>query len=219
MFKNLGKIGKWVFGITLLLFLVFGVASCTSGIGVGDIVVSRTPAELQQPVYIDAVDDETGEVVRIKLTDGLPEKISHNDNQREFGIWTEQQLRIAERWKANLAESGKLVGFIDAFVDLGIQIGEEEFEGLGLIGIAGAGLLGMFGFKRPGDKTKDEAEADKVKEREELQARWAEALRVGKEESYNEGHKVAEDTYVAILAALKEKGIDVEGLPAPKTNQ
>ena len=200
-----------VFTIVLCAIAVVGVASCASGIGVGDLVVSRTPAEVQTPQYIDGVDDVTGEAVRVKISDGLPEKLSHNESEREFGIWTEQQLRVAERWRANLDDSGKWVGFVDAFAQAGIGLAEQQLQGLGLMGIAGAGLLGMLGFRRPKDSSPEQVDA-KLAEQE---ARWAEVLRKGKEESYNEGQKVAKQTYAAVIEALKKNGVDVPGdIPA-----
>ena len=191
--------------VTLSVIAILGLASCVSGIGAGDLVISRTPSELQQPQYVDGVDDETGEAVRVRINEGLPETLSHNESEREFDIWTERQLRTAERWKANLEDSGRWVGFIDAFAKLGFDLGMQQLEGLGLMGIAGAGLLGMLGFRRPKDSSPEQVEAKHA----EQEARWAEVLRKGKEDSYNEGQKVAADTYKAILEALKKQGVDV----------
>jgi hypothetical protein len=197
--------------VTLSVIAILGLASCVSGIGVGDLVVSRTPAELQQPQYVDGVDDVTGEAVRVKISDGLPETLTHNESEREFEIWKERQLRTGERWKANLEDSGRWVGFVNSFTELAYNIGMQQLEGLGLMGIAGAGLLGMLGFRRPKDSSPEQVDAKLA----EQDARWQEVLRHDKEASYNEGQKVAADTYKAVLEALKKQGVDVpDVLPA-----
>jgi len=201
---------KWTTIAVLVMVGMLGLTSCVSGIGAGDIAVSRTPAEVQQPQYIDGIDDVTGESVRVKISEGLPEKLSHNENEREFGIWKERTLRTGERWKANLEDSGRWVGFIDSFAKLGFDIGMQQLEGLGLMGVAGAGLLGMFGFRRPKDQSPEQVAAKLAEE----EARWTEMLRKDKEASYNKGQKVAADTYKAILEALKKQGVDVpDALP------
>ena len=191
--------------VTLSVIAILGLASCVSGIGAGDVVISRTPSELQQPQYVDGVDDVTGEAVRVRINDGLPETLSHNESEREFDIWTERQLRTAERWKANLEDSGRWVGFIDAFAKLGFDLGMQQLEGLGLMGIAGAGLLGMLGFRRPKDSSPEQVEA-KLAEQE---ARWNEVLRHDKEASYNKGREDADNLYKAVIEALKKEGVSI----------
>lgn len=207
--KNLGKYGKWVLvGIFAIVFFL-NVSGCVGGIGAGDIVVSRIPAEVQQPVYVEAVDDKTGEAVRVRISEGLPATMSHNDSQAEFLRWSEQQLRIAERWEGNLQDSAKWTGFVDALGALGLEAIDDAIPGLGAFAIPAAGLLGMFGFKRPGDVSKDEVTAKSA----ELEARWRETLSDEKRDSYNKGYKVANHTYEALLKTLKENNIDIEKLP------
>lgn len=204
MSEKLKKYGKYAFTGLMALMLVGGVLTACYGFDAGDIVVSRTPTAVQAPVYVDGV-DESGNPMKVKISDGVPELVSHNQSAKHFEIWQTDVLRTGQIWKANLEESGKSVVFLNSWKDLGVAWADSQLAGLGLVGMGGTGLLASLLIKRPKDKTPAEVEAEIAKK----EAQWADIVSKEKRDSYNEAERRAKESQVILLNLLKANGVDV----------
>lgn len=118
-----------------------------SGCSIGDYVQSKVPLSARK-------------------TEGLPAKLSHNDNIEAYRTWfTRMESEIARieaenvQWQENILDSEYTVELVSAFSADALAMGEGALAGVPY-GTIGVGLLTLFAgrwMKRPGEDKAVEA--------------------------------------------------------------
>jgi hypothetical protein len=128
--------------------------------------------------------------VTVQKEEGLPPTLSLADNEEVYEDWKERVLQMDLRWRAEIAEGYETLNTIQnivgaVFESETVQAGAASLP-FGAVGLSALTFLaGAMGWKRKGDKDKNEFEAA-IKAKD---AEWAERLGAEKIASYNKGKK------------------------------
>lgn len=132
--------------------LVGGLAGCDFG----DLIRVKTPRNIQK-------------------TEALPPSLTLNDSRQEYENWINAARNDSMRWRESIERADELNDLFAGFVLQGLEDVGPTVAGIPLASTLLPLLTGGVGLmlKRPGDKTKDEALAER-------DSAWDKAFEAGK---------------------------------------